>query len=161
MSTETLHTEDSNQNKPIWKIFIVGLLMLALFWLLVKLLLNWSPEGANDDAAAAEVRLKNLAELRASNEVELNQYGWVDQQKGIVRIPIADAMNLVTQSINQQAPRAAYPVQAAAPVAAPAPEAPAPSTPEAVEAAVPATEAPVQPAADAAPAEPTPEPSTP
>jgi hypothetical protein len=40
------------------------------------------------------VRKKALAELRAAEATELGSYGWVDQTKGIVRLPIAEAMKL-------------------------------------------------------------------
>lgn len=34
----------------------------------------------------------DLATLRASEDKRLDSYGWVDRQKGIVHIPIAEAM---------------------------------------------------------------------
>ena len=36
--------------------------------------------------------------LHATQEAELNSYGWVDHQKGIVHIPIERAMELLAQS---------------------------------------------------------------
>ncbi len=42
----------------------------------------------------AEQRLKALAEMRATEAEDLNHYGWVDQSKDVVRLPIAEAMNL-------------------------------------------------------------------
>jgi hypothetical protein len=36
---------------------------------------------------------KNLFEVRAGEHNVLTTYGWVDQQKGVVRIPIAQAMD--------------------------------------------------------------------
>ena len=50
-----------------------------------------APLGAN---RAAE-RSKALAELRAGEAEALNNVGWVDQSKGLVRLRIQDAMNLV------------------------------------------------------------------
>ena len=40
------------------------------------------------------VRKKALADLRATEVGELASYGWLDQPKGVVRLPIADAMQL-------------------------------------------------------------------
>lgn len=40
------------------------------------------------------VRKKALADLRATEASELANYGWLDQPKGVVRLPIADAMQL-------------------------------------------------------------------
>jgi hypothetical protein len=40
---------------------------------------------------------QDLRELRASEDAILNSYGWVDQNTGIVRIPIGAAMKLVAE----------------------------------------------------------------
>ena len=37
----------------------------------------------------------SLAELRAGEEADLNSYGWIDREKGKVRIPIDRAMRLI------------------------------------------------------------------
>jgi hypothetical protein len=37
-------------------------------------------------------------ELHATQEAELNSYGWVDRQKGDVHIPIERAMEMIAQS---------------------------------------------------------------
>jgi hypothetical protein len=39
----------------------------------------------------------DLNKFRAANEERLNTYGWVNQQAGVVRIPISRAMDLVAQ----------------------------------------------------------------
>lgn len=52
----------------------------------------------------------DLARMRGAEEKLLTTYGWVDQQKGIVRIPIDRAMDLVAQQglpYRQQPPAAA------------------------------------------------------
>ena len=38
-----------------------------------------------------------MAEMRAAEEKILHSYGWIDEQKGIVRIPIERAMELTAQ----------------------------------------------------------------
>ena len=40
----------------------------------------------------------DMADMRASELSRLNSYGWVDKQRGIVRIPIEDAKRLAIQS---------------------------------------------------------------
>jgi len=42
-------------------------------------------------------RKKALSELNAANVEALNTPGWVDQGKGIVRLPISNAMELVVK----------------------------------------------------------------
>ena len=39
----------------------------------------------------------DLASQRAAEDAVLNSYGWVDKQKGVVRIPIAKAIDLLAQ----------------------------------------------------------------
>lgn len=39
----------------------------------------------------------DLQQLRESEERLLNSYGWVDQKKGLVRIPIEEAMRLAVE----------------------------------------------------------------
>jgi hypothetical protein len=49
---------------------------------------------------------KTLAEIRAGEEKILKGYGWVDQQKGVVRIPVEQAMDLLVKRglpVRQQA----------------------------------------------------------
>src|SRR5262245_12202401 len=46
------------------------------------------------DEGRATVRAKALSELRAAEADALATVGWVDQAKGIVRLPIAEAMKL-------------------------------------------------------------------
>jgi flagellar basal body-associated protein FliL len=58
----------------------------------------------NEDADRATVRLKNLAELQASDTQALTTYGWNNQAKGIVHIPITKAMELVLPALNAPVP---------------------------------------------------------
>lgn len=39
----------------------------------------------------------DLDELRATKERELESYGWIDQQKGVVHIPVEQAMSLLVE----------------------------------------------------------------
>jgi hypothetical protein len=50
------------------------------------------PSPLGEDRVA--LRKKALAELRAAEAEELNTYGWLDQSKGLVRLPIAEARKL-------------------------------------------------------------------
>jgi len=40
---------------------------------------------------------KNLSQFRAEEEKVINGYGWVDQSKGVVRIPVDQAMDLLVK----------------------------------------------------------------
>ena len=50
------------------------------------------PPPLGEDRVAA--RKKALAELRAAEASDLTSYGWVDQSKGVVRLPINEAIQL-------------------------------------------------------------------
>jgi hypothetical protein len=66
---------------------------------LIVALLVWAmhhytqPPALNANRAAE--RAKALAELHAAENDALNNLGWVDQSKGIVRLQIKDAMQIV------------------------------------------------------------------
>ena len=65
------------------------LIIGALVWAMQR---YTQPPPLGEDRVA--LRKKALADLRAAEASELDSYGWVDQGKGIVRLPIAEAMKL-------------------------------------------------------------------
>jgi hypothetical protein len=70
-------------------IFGSFLIVAALVWTMVR---YTQPPPLGEDRVA--VRKKALSDLRAAEADALNNYGWLDQAKGIVRLPIAEAMKL-------------------------------------------------------------------
>jgi hypothetical protein len=44
-----------------------------------------------------ELTNPKLTELRAAEEATLSSYGWIDKEKGIVRIPIQEAMEVLVR----------------------------------------------------------------
>jgi len=87
--------------------------MFVLFLAAVIVLVLWNPRPLDEDAERAILRTKNLKELQEANDKRLNNYGWVDQAKGIVFIPIARAMELEMVSLNDskwKKPHATYPI---------------------------------------------------
>jgi hypothetical protein len=74
--------------------YVIGILgslliVAALVWAMQR---YTQPPPLGEDRVA--VRKKALAEMRAVEASELSTYGWVDQPKGVVRLPIAEAMQL-------------------------------------------------------------------
>lgn len=59
------------------------------------------------------IPFKDIAELRAAEQRELDGYGWVDEKSGIARIPLAEAMKIVAEK--------GLPHWAAAPLPSPSP----------------------------------------
>jgi len=127
MSAENATTR---KQPALWPIFLAGLVMLLLFWGINKWVMDGAGNPEPEEAARAEVRIKNLADLRVEEAAKLEKYAWVDRAKGSVQIPVAKAMEIVLPELNASKPRAAYPVVAApAPATAPASAQPAPAQP--------------------------------
>jgi hypothetical protein len=70
-------------------VIIVCLIFAALVW---KTRQYTTPPPLGAERAAE--RAAALAELRAAEAVALHTVGWIDPAKGVVRIPIAEAMQL-------------------------------------------------------------------
>lgn len=60
-----------------------------------------------EDQERAAVRTKNLADLRAADQTALTTYGWSDKAKGIIRIPVTRAMELVMPELNARSTKGA------------------------------------------------------
>ncbi len=70
-------------------VVIVCLIFAALVW---KMQQYTTPAPVGAERAAE--RAKALADLRAAEADALNNVGWVDPTKGLVRLPIAEALKL-------------------------------------------------------------------
>jgi hypothetical protein len=88
----------------IWFIAIVGA-FLIMAWLVSYVRKYTAAPPLNQ--ARIEERRKAFAQLEAENTEMLNNYGWADQTKGLVRLPIERAKNLVVEEWkNPEAARA-------------------------------------------------------
>jgi hypothetical protein len=91
--------DDTPSNPPknvsLVPIFVIGLVLLVLFWLGTKALVRFAPEVPDAEA----IRYKERAEiyLRVSEQAakDLNQYAWRNKDAGQVQIPVQRAMELV------------------------------------------------------------------
>src|SRR5215831_8694473 len=98
-----------NRDVNPWAIgkFVVGLVFfcgLALMFLigLFRYFEHENPVQTGAVPSPTGIRLEqsetaNLVKLRASEDKLLFKYDWVDQQKGVVRIPIERAIDLLAQ----------------------------------------------------------------
>jgi hypothetical protein len=73
--------------------FLIFVLILVIAYLPNK------PEPLPQGTKTPEERATILCELRAK-EAAANSYGWIDQEKGVVRLPIDRAMQLTVQQLN-------------------------------------------------------------
>ena len=87
------HTLD-NARLAAWGLGVAGTLLIV-GWLAWMVAARTRPAGV--DQVRAELRRKNLAELRADNHLALSTYGWIDPTKGIVRLPVQRAVELSLQ----------------------------------------------------------------
>jgi hypothetical protein len=112
----------------ILSLVVVVVSMLAM-WGLMRLLIGFEtakdrpavPVAVQGDRQPPEPRLQlnepvDLATFRATEDAVLQGYGWVDQQAGVVRIPVDRAMQLVLER--------GFPKRAASPAVPPPAEAP-------------------------------------
>lgn len=91
-----MSTPSESENKSGGKSFsvttavvIVCLIFAALVWKTIQ----YTTPPALEAERSAE-RAKALVELRAAEADALNNVGWIDQGKGLVRLPINDAIKL-------------------------------------------------------------------
>lgn len=133
-------------------------LLFAFFGLLALVVIGASPRGDSYEEKRAKVRAEKLQAAREETTKALTTYAWVDKNKGVVRIPINDAMKLTVAELapkapapaNPIAPEASPPAQSAAPTTAspaPSPATSATGTPKPTAVSGPNSEARNQPAA--------------
>ena len=79
----------------------IGVLILLLIAVIGALWLNRANSATEtEDAERSAVRAKNLTELQSADKATLATYGWNDQAKGVVHIPITKAMELALPALN-------------------------------------------------------------
>ena len=79
----------------------VGLGTIVVFALLVLLVSKLSDGGKVEVVANTGDQPPSAAELREQEAETLSTYGWVDQDKGTVRIPVERAAELLIEELNQ------------------------------------------------------------
>ena len=109
---ETLHEENTVQLTPVVVFAVVMILVSVATFLTVKIIerafdLNWarseapvSPLAQPQTPPAPLLQVssgRDLAELRAKENAAINSYRWIDQQNGVVGIPVEEAIKLLAQ----------------------------------------------------------------
>jgi len=100
------------REKSIWPMFVGAFVLFVLFALAVQWMLGSGDKASYDEEAIrAKERYDILAKIREENKNLTTGYGWADQAKGTVRIPLDRAMELTVAKLAAQGePRPAYPV---------------------------------------------------
>jgi hypothetical protein len=127
-------------------------LLFAFFGLLALVVIGASPRGNTYEEKRAKDRADKLQAMQQEKIKALTAYAWVDKNKGMVRIPITDAMKLTVAELAGKAPVSAGPI--ATPAANPPAQTAAPTTASPAPAAVPPSvplQVPVSPPASPSP----------
>jgi hypothetical protein len=113
------------QPRSIFSTWIGVVLLFAFFGLLALVVIGVSPRGNSYEKKRAKARADKLQAMHQEKLKALTTYAWVDKNKGVVRIPISDAMNLTMAELSQKTPAPANPI--ATPAASPPPQGTAPT----------------------------------
>jgi hypothetical protein len=93
MNSET-NNSSSCASKLAYAVAVLGAILIVVF--LDRELKKYTAAPAVN-AGRAEERAKALAEIRNAENTALNDTGWIDPTKGLVRLKIEDAMKLAEQ----------------------------------------------------------------
>src|ERR1035441_1511943 len=89
-----MNTENVNRASSAATGFIIASLIFIALTIVVKIGIHVPAIDADRNAA----RAKALAEIRATEDKSLTTAGWIDQSRGIVRLPIETAMQEAAQA---------------------------------------------------------------
>jgi hypothetical protein len=112
------------QPRSLFSTWVGVVLLFAFFGLLALVVIGASPRGNAYEEKRAKARAEKLQVVHDETAKALTTYAWVDKTKGVVRIPITEAMKLTVAELAQKKPAPANPI--ATPEASPAPQRTAP-----------------------------------
>jgi hypothetical protein len=75
-----------------------GFVVASLIFIALAILVKFAVSVPAIDTDRNAARSKALAEMRATEDKSLNTAGWIDQSRGIVRLPIETAMQEAAQA---------------------------------------------------------------
>ena len=124
--TNPLPAVDSIEPRVRWPYVVAVLVAFLIVGILVWIMYEYTQPAPMNQNRSAE-RAKALVELRAYEAEQLDTAGWVDPTKGLVRIPIKDAMKIVEQEWSKNPAAARSNLISRVEAANPPPPKPAPS----------------------------------
>jgi len=102
----------------------IGLLFASILFIMLVFIVKFSTSVPDINADRAAVRSKDLAEIHATETAALAHAGWIDRQRGLVRLPIDTAIQLAAHNERNPVQARADLIARAEKAAAPAPKAP-------------------------------------
>jgi hypothetical protein len=112
-----------NNERTVWPVGLAFLIACLLFAAIVAKVKYSTPVPAID-ADRAAVRARALAEIRAAEAQALNHPGWIDQNRGLVRLPISAALQITEREWQNPAGARSNLMARVEKATAPAPKAP-------------------------------------
>jgi hypothetical protein len=108
-----------------------AVVLFVFFGAIVAITFGAMHRGSNYEEERAKTRAEKLKTAREEWNTKLNNYGWVDKEKGVAHIPIRRAMQIELADLQSKKPAPAGPIATPAPEAAPVTEtgAPQPANP--------------------------------
>ena len=103
----------------------MGFFAACLIFIALAVIVKLSVSVPAIDADRDIVRAKDLAEIRAAEDKSLVTAGWIDQSRGIVRLPVETAMQITAQAWQNPAQARASLISRQENASKPAPAAPA------------------------------------
>ena len=110
--------------RTVWPVGLAFLVACLLFTVIVAAV-KYSTTVPAIDADRAAVHAKALAEIRAAENQALNHPGWINQDRGLVRLPIEVAMQITEREWQDPAAARSNLTARVEKAAAPAPQVPA------------------------------------
>jgi hypothetical protein len=100
------------REKSSWPMFTGSFVLFALFaGFVFWMLRSGDPGSFDEEAIRAKERYDILAKVQEENKNLTSGYGWADQAKGTVRIPLDRALEMAVAKLSAQSePRPAYPI---------------------------------------------------
>jgi hypothetical protein len=76
----------------------IALIIGSLVFIVLTAAARFLSSAPDIDADSGAKRSETLAKIRATEVTNLNQVAWIDQARGIVRLPIGTAIQLTVQA---------------------------------------------------------------
>ena len=99
-----------------------AVVLFVFFGVIVAIVFGVMPRSSTYEDKRAQARMEKLKTAHEEWDAKLNQYGWVDKEKGVAHIPIHRAMELAMVDLQAKKPAPAGPIATPAPETAPVTE---------------------------------------
>ena len=114
---ETLHHPD--QPRFLFGTWVWAVILFVFFGAIVAITFGAIHRGSTYEAERAQTRTEKLKTAREEWDKASNGYAWVDQAKGVARIPIQRAIELEVTDLQAKKPAPAGPIATPEPAAVP------------------------------------------